>query len=771
MRASNILLDGFIDKDSFESSNVRKSLFYYLRYWKLFLLSFTLVALLLFIYIYYTIPVYQVSSTIMLKDELKGAVFVQNPILSELNEFKSSQITDNEIDVLQSSDLMQEVISELGISNLYYFENDYGKQEPVLESNLPFLIEVLELDRNKEGGVLFTITKIQEEQIIFSEDGLEQTARFEEVAQSGNTVFRFRKNEDSVVHSKFPIIARLITGDQLASMMSSGLKVETKDKNSSVLYLTLDTQFPELGVEVLDELVHSYNRDAVLEKKEVATNSLKFLDEQLEVLSKDLGGVQSNIENFKNNRQVVDIENDYKFYQQNAMDDSKQVTIYRNELEIMESLNSELLDNSQKNITLGQVSNNDPALLTMMENFNQEVENLQRLNASILPENPVYINSQKRISSIRNKILGHLNDRISALKISIRNTEAASSTLSDKYQSGPRIQRQYEVLTRDLDFKKEHYLDLIKKREETTLYLASVPDTHSKTIERASFSPYQVSPNKPLLFLISLFAAFAIPFSYLFLKRSFQNKLEDRSQLSELMAATVLGEITQIDKKVKGLIINQNSKTPFSEQLRYVRTSFCLDARGKDSKVVLVTSTISGEGKTFFALNFAKSMSMIGKKTALLFYDLRKPFEYNDLFKNDRIGISDYLANKSISTKQIINSGISYEGVTFFPSGKPPVNPAELLLDPRNQLLIQELEKHFDFIVIDSAPVGQVSDAFSLIPLVDSTIYMMRYNWTSNQEIEFFQRLTNEGKLDKPLLVLNGSRVGQGYSYGYYQYS
>lgn len=771
MKASNILLDGFIDKDSFESSNVRKSLFYYLRYWKLFLLSFTLVALLLFIYIYYTIPVYQVSSTIMLKDELKGAVFVQNPILSELNEFKSSQITDNEIDVLQSSDLMQEVISELGISNLYYFENDYGKQEPVLESNLPFLIEVLELDRNKEGGVLFTITKIQEEQIIFSEDGLEQTARFEEVAQSGNTVFRFRKNEDSVVHSKFPIIARLITGDQLASMMSSGLKVETKDKNSSVLYLTLDTQFPELGVEVLDELVHSYNRDAVLEKKEVATNSLKFLDEQLEVLSKDLGGVQSNIENFKNNRQVVDIENDYKFYQQNAMDDSKQVTIYRNELEIMESLNSELLDNSQKNITLGQVSNNDPALLTMMENFNQEVENLQRLNASILPENPVYINSQKRISSIRNKILGHLNDRISALKISIRNTEAASSTLSDKYQSGPRIQRQYEVLTRDLDFKKEHYLDLIKKREETTLYLASVPDTHSKTIERASFSPYQVSPNKPLLFLISLFAAFAIPFSYLFLKRSFQNKLEDRSQLSELMAATVLGEITQIDKKVKGLIINQNSKTPFSEQLRYVRTSFCLDARGKDSKVVLVTSTISGEGKTFFALNFAKSMSMIGKKTALLFYDLRKPFEYNDLFKIDRIGISDYLANKSISTKQIINSGISYEGVTFFPSGKPPVNPAELLLDPRNQLLIQELEKHFDFIVIDSAPVGQVSDAFSLIPLVDSTIYMMRYNWTSNQEIEFFQRLTNEGKLDKPLLVLNGSRVGQGYSYGYYQYS
>lgn len=771
MKASNILLDGFIDKDSFESSNVRKSLFYYLRYWKLFLLSFTLVALLLFIYIYYTIPVYQVSSAIMLKDELKGAVFVQNPILSELNEFKSSQITDNEIDVLQSSDLMQEVISELGINNLYYFENDYGKQEPVLESNLPFLIEVLELDRNKKDGVLFTITKIQEEQIMFSEDGLEQTTSFEEITQSGETVFRFRKHEDSVAYSKFPIIAKLITGDQLASMMSSGLKVETKDKNSSVLYLTIDTQFPELGVEVLDELVHSYNRDAVLEKKEVATNSLKFLDEQLKVLSEDLGGVQSNIENFKNNRQVVDIENDYKFYQQNAMDDSKQVTIYRNELEIMESLNSELLENSQKNITLGQVSNDDPALLTMMENFNQEVENLQRLNASILPENPVYINSQKRISNIRNKILGHLNDRISALKISIRNTEEASSTLSDKYQSGPRIQRQYEALTRDLDFKKEHYLDLIKKREETTLYLASVPDTHSKTIERASFSPYQVSPNKPLLFLISLFAAFAIPFSYLFLKRSFQNKLEDRSQLSELMAATVLGEITQIDKKVKGLIINQNSKTPFSEQLRYVRTSFCLDARGKDSKVVLVTSTISGEGKTFFALNFAKSMSMIGKKTALLFYDLRKPFEYNNLFKNDGIGISDYLSNKSISIKQILNAGISYEGVVFFPSGKPPVNPAELLLDPRNQLLIHELEKHFDFIVIDSAPVGQVSDAFSLIPLVDSTIYMMRYNWTSTQEIEFFQRLTIEGKLDKPMLVLNGSRVGQGYSYGYYQYS
>lgn len=771
MKASDVLLDGIVDTEVFESSHIKKSLLYYLRYWKLFLISFVVVFSLVFAYIYFAIPLFQVNSVIMLKDESKGSVFLENPVLSELSDFKSYQITDNEIDVLQSSDLMRQAIKDLNFNYLAYHKNFLGKLNTVSNSELPFIIEVINIDEEYLLDKEFEVLGIENNYIIYSNGDAVNEIKFEETFQNEFAILKIHRNKEVKEFDNYPLIVNLFNNAQLASMMSGSLKVEPKDKNSSILYVSLKTEFPDMGVQVVNELVNTYNENAVAEKKEVALNSLEFLDTQLAMLSAELSGMQSNIETFKYNKDVVDVENDSKFYQQNAFDNSKQISINRSQLEILGNLKSEVLSGTEQSITLGPLSNDDPALLLMIQDFNNEVDKLDRLKGAILPENPVYVNTTERISSFRNKIVAHLDDRIDALEISTRNLEKASATYNSKYHSGPMIQRQYEALTRDLDFKKAHYINLIEKREETSLYLASVSSTHSKTIEKAYFSPVPVSPNKPILGLIGLFIAFAAPFSYLFVKRTFQGKLEDRSQIVVPSSSSVLGELSQIDKKPNGPIIDQNSKTPIAEQLRYVRTSYCLNDFGKESQVTLVTSTVSGEGKTFFALNFAKSMSLIGKKTAVLFYDLRKPLEYAHLFDKGAIGISEFINNKNISFKQFLEGGLEYQGVTLFHTGKLPHNPAEILLSPRNQELINEMRKHFEFIVLDSAPVGQVSDSFSLIPLVDATIYMMRYNWTTKHDIEFFHQLKAEAKINNPMLVLNGSRAGQGYSYGNYQYN
>lgn len=772
MKASDILLDGFLPNDSGNPRGVKRSLMYYLRYWKLFAISMVVFFSIAFVYIYYSVPIYTVSSAIMLKDDAKGSKFFENPVVGELEEFKSSQITENEVDVLESAELIKEVMEGLNYYNLYYKENLFGRLEALSDNQLPFNFKVLEIFPNRISEVKdMNIESIQGDIIRFSIDGNPDETVFGKSLKNEFGIFIFEKNDLTDSFKDFPVKIRFYNKNELAGIFGGGLKVEPKDKNSSIIYITLNTEFPQRGVEILNGLVDTYNKNALDEKKEVVLSTLSFLDGQLTKLSADLELIQQNIEQFKYKRNVVDIENDSKLYQENAVEASKQIVDVQNQLEILKNVQADLRSNSEQNITIGPLSNNDPALLAMIEDFNRELENLRRLRTSLLPENPVYVNSQNSLNNFRDKILGHIQNRVFALEITLKNVESTNSSFNRKSNSGPMVQREYEALTRDVEIKKEHYLYLIKKREETSLYLASVPSTHSKTINRASFFPIPVQPKTSLIYSSVLFVALIIPFAFLFIKRTFDEKLEDKGLISNLLPINMLGELSEIPKKERGMIIDDSSRTPIAEQIRYVRSSYCLQKKSESSQVILITSTISGEGKTFFALNFAKSLAMIGKKTAVLSYDLRKPQVNEALVDVNAPSLSGFLSDKSITIDDLLSSGISIHGFTFFQSGQVPKNPGELMINERNKELIYHLRHLYDFIIIDSSPVGQVADALSLVPLVDSTIYMMRYNWTSKHDIEFFQQLNQEEKLVDPMLVLNGSKVGQGYAYGYYQYS
>lgn len=771
MKASDILLDGFIQKDAGNPRVIKQTLSYYLRHWKLFFASVFLCLSLAFVYLYYYIPVYSVSSAIMLKDDTKGSSFFENPVLGELEEFQSSQITENEVDVIGSSELVREVFEGLNYYNLYYTQGSFGKLEAMSDSALPFDFDVLEVFPNSfEPVVDWKVNGIQGETISFSVDGTPKKIAFGKALKNEFGIFVFQKNELTESFQNFPIVIKFHSKGDLAGIFGSRLKVEAKDKNSSIIYITMNTEFPERGVAALNGLVDTYNKKALEEKKEVVLSTLSFLDSQLYQLTSDLAVIQYNIEQFKNRRNVVDIENDSKFYQENALEVAKQLADYQNQLEILKKLQTDLKANEEQSITLGPLSNNDPALLGMIGDFNKELDKLLRLRASLLPENPVYINSQASLNNFRDKINNHIQNRISALEITLKNMETTNTSFSRKSNSGPMLQREFEVLTRDLEIKREHYLFLIKKKEEISLFLASVPSSHSKSINRASFYPIPVSPRPSIIYSITLLISLIIPFGYLFVKRSLDEKLEDKSLISSL-SVNMLGELSEIPKKERGMILDENLRTPIAEQLRYVRSSYCLQNKSNAPQVILITSTISGEGKTFFTMNFAKSLSMTGKKTAVLSYDLRKPQADTQLVDSSTLGLSGFLSDNSVSAEDFAKTGIAVNGFTFFQSGKVPRNPGELIINERNGELINYLRTQFDYVVIDSSPVGQVADALALVPLVDTTIYIMRYNYTSKQDIEFFQQLNQEEKLIDPLVVLNGCKVGQGYGYGYYQYS
>lgn len=771
MKASDILLDGFIQKDSGNPRDVKQSLNYYLRYWKLFLASLVVCLGAAYVYLYYYVPVYSVSTAIMLKDDAKGSRFFENPVVGELKEFQSSQITENEVDVLGSAELVREVFENLNFYNLYYTKNSLGKLTALADSQLPFAFDALEVFSDRFEPVEdWTVEAIHGETIVLNVGGAAKKVTFGKAIKNDFGVFVFEKNKLTDSFKDFPIVIKFHSKQELAGIFGSGIDVEAKDKTSSIIYITMDTQFPERGVAVLDNLVDTYNRNALIDKKEVVASTLNFLDSQLYQLTADLAAIQYNIERFKNRRNVVDIENDSKFYQENALEVTKQMVDYQNQLEILKNLQSELRENAERSITLGPLSDNDPALLSMIEEFNKELNKMLRLRVSLTPENPVYISSKNSLANFRDKINSHIQNRIFALEITLKNTASTNTSFSTKSNSGPMLQREYEALSRDLEIKKEHYLFLIKKREETSLYLASVPTSHSKSINKASFYHVPVSPKSSIIYSLAFLFGVIAPFGYLFMKRAFDEKLEDKSIISDL-SVNMLGELSEIPKNQRALIMNENERTPIAEQLRYVRTSYYLKRKSEAPQVLLITSTVSGEGKTFFTMNFAKSLAMTGKNVAVLAYDLRKPHSESHLVNPKTPGIAGFLSDSSVTIDDLMSASVSVNGFTFFPLGSVPRNPGELIISERNQELINELRERFDYVILDSSPVGQVADALALVPLVDSTIYMMRYNWTSKQDIEFFQQLNQEAKLVDPLVVLNGCKVGQGYGYGYYQYN
>ncbi|MEB2782619.1 hypothetical protein U3A58_19680 [Algoriphagus sp. C2-6-M1] len=772
MKLSEIIIDDS-SKENYETKDFKDHVNLYLKLWPLFIVSFLVILGLASIYLYYATPYYEVSSSVMLKDNARGAVFADNPVLLDLKEYQTSNIVDNEVDVLQSSILVQKVVNDLQLYNNYFYKSDFNKLIPVFEEDLPFEIETIEIYPTQVGSSPqmliktlnedFIIVEIDEKLIKFSTGTINNTKYAKFKINYIKTIDKFELKEE--------IVVKFLSPNEIASMISSQLKIETKDKKSSIIYLSLMEIVPQRGVMILNKLVDEYNIQSAEEKKEVAVKSFDFINSQIDKVLTDLNSMEQQVEYFKSSRNVVDIQNDSKFYQENFLVNNKEIADIQNEIDISNSIQDYIRNNEAGEIFgLSSLIKSDSYLFSLMNNYNNLRDEKSRLDQSVLEESPVMINLNRKLESSANNILSHIDNNKKSLEITLRNLKSKNAQFQVKSNSSPGLERQYEEITRDLGIKKEHYLYLIKKKEETALFLASVPANHSKIIDMASFGQMPSKPNSPLIFLIGAFFAFVIPFTYVYSKNLLGNKVSNLADIKGVTEAEILGELSY-DNKTELFAIDKINKTPISEQFRLIRSNFNFLSITDSPKSILVTSSISGEGKTFFALNFAKSLSMIGKRVAVLEYDLRKKGLNGALALKSKQGISDYLGSSDFTIDNLLLSGDDVNGITFFQMGNIPENPAELMYSKKNFVFISRLKERFDYIIIDSAPIGQVSDAFSLASFVDYTIYMVRYDYSSKKNIHFFEDVIKSKKLVNPLIVLNGSKTSLKNTYGHYNYN
>lgn len=764
---SDMLLDGFLEEDS-TPIDIKTEIFKYLKYWWLFALSLLLCIGGAMAYLFFSTPVYQASASLLIKVD-KNSGFSQNAVFSDLEAYESNNKIENELEILGSYSIMRDAIEELPLEAYYFVEDKYTRKSEIYGGQVPVKLVVHELSTQSIAPDVKTIkVNLSSDSFVieFSENN-SQKFEYGEPIQNWYGTFSIEKASPFTEYTPTSLIISLNNKDQLAGRFTGALTVEQSNRFSSVVNLILTDPVPAKAKDVLNKLVETYNLQAEKEKNVIASNTLEFIDEQLGTLTGELAAIERKIGDYKRTNNISDLSSELSTSLQNSVDFESQLSRNRTQIEVLESIERNLNNPNRLAEVTSSLTIEDNTLSALVLNFNDQQSEKERLLRTIQPNNPLVLNLDEQLVSLKKNILTNLSNIKAGLEIQNRNMQSRIAELDNRVKNVPEIERGLLELTREQGIKQEHYLYLVKKREESQLSLAATTVSNSRIIDAASGGGGPVKPKKNLIMGLAFMIGMGLPLGFVYLKNTLSGKITQKKDITKITSIPIIAEISH-NKKKELLAISEKKKTPIAEQFRLLRTNLNFNNKDLEDKVVLITSSISGEGKTFFSLNFGVSLSLTGKKVIILEFDLRKPALLDSLSIKSQKGITDYLNSDTMTIDDLIIKYDPVDNLYVVGCGTLPDDPAELMLSPKVGLLIEELKERFDHVIIDTAPVGTVADAFNLVTYSDYSLYIVRYNYTNKQHITFIRENNIAEKLKRPLIVLNDAKIGAGsYVYGY----
>jgi tyrosine-protein kinase Etk/Wzc len=773
MKLSDIMLDGFQNEKS-KPLNLQLLILKYLKYWYLFLAGVVLCVGTAVYMMYYATPQYLISSTLLIKADDKGSDFSQNAVFADLENYQTYSVVENEIEILQSASIMRRVFSELELYNAYFVEEGFSRKREIYGREVPINIVIHEYDSlgySKDNTIKIHLV---DEEGFEIEDVNEKKTYFKYGEKIQNFFGEFSVERNSPINAEAPhtIFVAFNHLDALAGAYSGAINVEVANKLASVLNVSLLDPVPQKGRDIVNKLIEVYNKEAVFVKNQIAANTIEFIDEQLETITAELFEIEARAENYKQANQITNVSAATNDYLTNTSSYQSQIAANAIKIDVLQSIEQYLVqqeDNFQ--MVPSSLTIDDPTFLNLLNKFNELQRERERMLRTTQPSNPLVLNINEQLDNLKRSLLENLRQIKTGLEITNRNLVSSNSDISSRAQRVPEIERQLVELSRQQAIKEEHFLYLTKKREESALSLAATTVSNSRVIDPATSSNGPVKPNKKLIYAFAFMLGLGMPFGFIFLKDMLNTKVLYKSDIEDHTLVPILGEISHHNTD-EILAISEKVKTPVAEQFRLLRTNLQFATAHQANKVILVTSSKSGEGKTFFSLNLAVSLSMTDKNVVILEFDLRKPALLKKLkIKND-IGLSDFLSSDKYTVEDLFRKSAAAPDITLIGCGDIPPNPAELMMSKRMHELFEELQRRFDVVIIDSAPVGQVADAFALAPFIDQTLYVVRYNYTTKDQIDFIDDIGKNKKLSNPMIVMNDAKKVMGYGYGYgYEYA
>ena len=773
-----------------EKIDIQQLLFKYIIHWPWFVGAVLVCLIGAWIYLRMATPVYNISATVLIKDDKKGGNTGSMVGLEELGLsglISSSQNIDNELEVLRSKTLVKEVINLLNLYVSYIDEDGFPsknmyKTSPVLVSLTPQEAEkltdpmVVEMALYGEGGLDVNVTVGDKEYqkhfeklpAVFPMD--EGTLAFFQSPDSLSLKKDTMEASSNIRH----ITAKIKSPMKVARAYCENLKIEPTSKTTSVAVISLKNSSLQRGQDFINQLLEMYNRNTNNDKNEIAQKTAEFIDERINIISKELGSTEANLENFKRNAGITDLTSEAQIALTGNAEYEKKRVENRTQISLIEDLRKYIRGNEYE-VLPGNIGLQDPGLVATIERYNEMLVERKRLLRTSTENNPTIINLDTSIRAMKSNVQATLDGSLKGLLITKADLEREASRFSRRISDAPGQERQFVSIARQQEIKAGLYLMLLQKREENAIALAATAN-NAKIIDEAIADDIPVSPKRRMIYLIALVLGIGIPVGIIYLIGLTKFKLEGRADVEKLTTIPIVGDIPLTDEKNEkdgSIAVFENQNNLMSETFRNIRTNLQFMLQN-DKKVILVTSTVSGEGKSFISANLAISLSLLGKKVVIVGLDIRKP-GLNRVFRlsTKEKGITLYLANPETDLMSLVQPSDINQNLYILPGGTVPPNPTELLARDGLDKAIEILKKSFDYVVLDTAPVGMVTDTLLIGRVADLSVYVCRADYTHKVEYTLINELAEEKKLPNLCTVINGvdlKRRKYGYYYGYGKY-
>ena len=782
-----------------EDFNLYRVIFKYLIYWPWFVASVIVCVVAAFVYLRYQTPVYNVGTSVLIKedDPRSRAMKSSNGALEALQGMGGFSMTrnfDNEGEILKSRTLIQKVVTRLGLFISTVEDRSFGYDLPLYKS-APVQVYLTPEEAEKlEGGARLKMTYTPEGKLTvkatYTVNQEEQTEEktfdaLPAVLPTPVGVFSFAKNDSVAAPTKEVKLTTYITSPTaVAKAYAGSLSVEPTSKTTTIAKVSLQNSSKQRAVDFINTLVAFYNQDANDEKNEVAQKTADFIEDRIGIINRELGNTESQLADFKQKSGLTDLASDAKL----ALEENSKYEQLRIENQTQIRLVEFLRDyiNNPANadeVIPSNVGLQDQNLSSVIDQYNIMIIERKRLLRTSSESNPAVVNMKTGIEAMRHSVQTTVASVLEGLRITKGNLDRQASKFEGRISNAPKQEKEFLTISRQQEIKAQLYIMLLQKREENAITLAATA-TNGRIIEQALPDNAPVAPKKKMFLLVALILGLGIPVGIIYLIDLLKYKIENADDVQKLTSVPLIAELPRCQKPAHGaIVVRENHNDIMEETFRGLRTNllFMLE---KDEKVILVSSTQPGEGKSFVAGNLAVSLALLGKKTLIVGMDIRKP-GLNRVFNisHREHGITNYLSDPDHNDlfALVQPSGI-HTNLDILPGGAVPPNPTELVARPVLDHAIDQLKERYDYIILDTAPIGIVTDTAIVSRVADFCLYVCRAEVTPKVAYQYINELKAEKKFAKLATVINdidmtkrknsygygyGKKYGYGYGYGY----
>lgn len=761
MEVNNLNPDFNPNKSELSNLSLRDLFYKYIRFLPVFILSVAVALLGAFLYLRYAIPEYNAAGSMLIKNDPAAGRGADK--FDELFSNNRTQNIASEIEILKSGPLMQRVVHRLNLQFSYYA---IGKIKSVNKYNQGHFRVIPRTIKDSSIGFSFKVKSTGADAFRIDDNAKTYTYGQEFTLPWG--VFTLEKTANIPGSFEYNVVWQPVV--QAAAGYASALQIFPKTPGTGILNISMRTPHPQLGSDIINKLMEEYSAYSVEQKVLSSDQILAFIDGRLTDIKSKLDSVQGMYLDYQTRYNLIDAEIQSSNYFDIISQSDKSLneeSIKQNVAQGLDEYLSDKKNEFNKVVVPSSLGLDDPTLNDLITGYNKtQIDRKSLIDANIPPANPAVRELDGQIEKIRLSIRENLRNIRTASNDVVSNVKRRGNLSEEQLRAMPVKIKELAEIKRQVETYQSLFKLFTEKKEETSISkVSTIPN--SEIIDRSYPNANPVKPNRKTIQALAILLGLAIPSLFIFLGEVLNDKVTTRFDIEKITKAPILGEIGHSYSE-DTLVVSKTTRSMVAEQFRIIRSNLQYVLHKKEKAVIITTSSFSGEGKSYVSTNMGAVLALAGRKTIVLEFDIRKPKVLSGLGMPKGPGITNFMVGKVQDLSELIRPVPDHENLFILGCGPVPPNPAELLLDPRLDEMFDWLKAHFDVVIIDTAPVGMVSDAMTLSKFADCTLYLVRQGHTFKKQIALIDEFHKENKLPKVSIIINDVKLKPGY--GYYGY-